>query len=110
MIDKIKKIHDVRGYIGDSAADAAITRLFKDNLKKIKEFSAEIAEANSVLALASTEAVRLAMKQILEGATYHKDMLQQERKEAKEYLAEEEEWDEKSPISIGDILEELFRS
>ena len=111
MIDKIKKINDVRGLIENSAADAAITRLFKDNLKKIKAVSAEIAEAQAVLADASTEAVTLAMKQVLEGATYHKDMLQQERKEAKEYLAEEEdEWKEEPPIDIGEILEKIFRS
>ena len=111
MIDKIKKINDVRGLIENSAADAAIAKLFKENNQKIRIVSAEIAEAQAVLADASTEAVKLAMKQLLEEATYHKDMLKAERKEAKKQLAEEEEeWDDESPIDIGDILEKIFRS
>ena len=110
MIETIKKIEDVRKYIGNTAANAAITRLFKNNLEKIKEASAEIAEANSVLANASTQAVKCAMEQVLEVSVHRKEMLKQERKEAKEHLAsEKDEW-EISPIDIGEILEEIFRS
>lgn len=110
MTNTIKKINDVRGHIGDTAADAAISTLFKKNNVAIKKAEDDISSAEDVLQSTTNLAVKNAMKALLEWATHRKEMLTQERRNAKEFIKnDKEEW-EQAPINIGKMFEEIFRS
>ena len=111
MIEKIKKLEEVRHLLDKKSVEEAISRLFNANKTKKAEKVAEIKNIGDLLDCQVHQRTRGTLMD-LRGMLFQEiSILNEERSEAKKYIAsEQKEWEDDPREIIKLIMEQILRN
>jgi len=110
MITEIQKLEGVKHLLSTAAYENAVSELFTDNQTQIVSIQKEVIQAKGLVELTENR-LKGTILDFIGGCEFELRELKKERKDAKQYIASnEQEWTEECPISLGDILAQVFQA